>query len=177
MDNNLNSDKQNQDLSLKLSEVVASDLDLSGYFNPMDKRAFLEADSAGMTLEEIRFKDWSVIGAELLLKGSYFCVGSRLEVQIRLFDVFGTKQILGKRVLGEKDKHRRLIHRLGNDIIKKLTGQDGIFLSKLAFVGNKSGHKEINACDFDGHNSRNITNDKSIALLPRWSPMATRSSG
>ena len=166
----LGSNNEHPELVTGLAGVISNDLDLSGYFTPMDKEAFLEDNDAPQAMEDIRFKDWSVIGAELLLKGSYTCIGRNLEVEIRLFDVFWGRQILGKRALGDINHFRNLMHRLGNNIIKTLTGQQGIFLTKLAFVGNASGHKEIYACDYDGHNMRQITADKSISLLPRWSP-------
>jgi TolB protein len=168
--NNQSSNNEHPRLATTLPRVISDDLDFSGYFSPMDKGAFLAEDGGATTLQDIRFKDWSVIGAELLLKGGYTCIGQRLEVEIRLYDVFWGRQILGKRVLGHISRSRILMHRLGNDIIKKLTGHDGIFLSKLAFVGNTSGHKELYICDYDGHNVRQITADRSIALLPRWSP-------
>ena len=166
---NLSKNNEHPELSNKLPGVTSNDLDLSGYFNSMDKEAFLEEQDTSMTLEDIRFRDWSVIGAELLLKGSYVCIGRSLEVEIRLFDVFHGRQILGKRVLGDISRYRYLMHRLGNEIILKLTGKPGIFLTKLAFVGNASGHKEIYMSDYDGHNVKRITSDKSIALLPRLS--------
>lgn len=167
---NVGSNTEHKGLVTALPDVISNDLDLSGYFTPMDKEAFLEGNDTSQTMEDIRFKDWSVIGAELLLKGSYTCIGRNLEVEIRLFDVFWGRQILGKRALGDISHYRNLMHRLGNNIIQALTGQQGIFLTKLAFVGNSSGHKEIYECDYDGHNVRQITADKSIALLPRWSP-------
>lgn len=167
---NLNENKEHPELAQKLAGVLSNDLYLSGYFNPMDKGAFLEEKGAPMTAEGIRFKDWSVIGAELLLKGGYTCIGSRVEVVVRLFDVFWGRQILGRRALGELRQYRHVMHRLSNEIIRKLTGQDGIFLTKLAFVGNATGNKEIYVSDYDGHNVRQITSDKSIALLPSWSP-------
>lgn len=166
---NLSKNNKHPELSTKLPGVISNDLDLSGYFNPMDKEAFLEENDVSLTLENIRFKDWSVIGAELLLKGSYACIGRSLEVEIRLFDVFWGRQILGKRFLGDISHYRHLMHRIGNEIIQKLTGHPGIFLTKLAFAGNASGHKEIYICDYDGHNVKRITSDRSIALLPRWS--------
>jgi len=163
-------DKTHSELSKKLSDVISNDLDLSGYFNPMDKEAFLEDDTEELDGAGIRFRSWSVIGAELLLKGGYACVGRQLEVEIRLFDIYSGRQIVGKRALGSITRYRHLMHRLSNEIILALTGRKGAFLTKLAFVGNATGHKEIYVCDFDGHNARQITADKSIALLPRWSP-------
>jgi len=165
---------EHPELSAKLSEVLASDLDLSGYFIPLEKEAFLEEKGGGITLEDIRFKDWSVIGAELLIKGGYTCVGNSMEVEVRLFDVFWGRQIMGKRVLGDVRRYRRLMHRVGNEIIEKLTGHPGMFLTKLAFVGNGTGQKEIYRCDYDGHNVKQLTEDRSICLLPRWSPDGER---
>ena len=169
---NLSNHKEHPELAIGLPKVVSNDLDLSGYFTPMSKEAFLADTSSSQ--EGIRFKDWSVIGAELLLKGSYTCVGRSLEVEIRLFDVFWGRQIMGKRVLGTVGRSRLLMHRLSNDIIRTLTGHRGIFLSKLGFIGTASGHKELYICDYDGHNSRQITRDRSITLLPRWSPDGRR---
>jgi len=48
-----------------------------------------------------------------------------------------------------------------------------MFLSKLAFVGTATGNKEIYLCDYDGYNLKQVTRDKSIALMPRWSPQGT----
>ena len=167
---NLSERKGYPELSVKLPGVVSNDLVLSGYFSPINKLAFLGEEDAPPTRRNVYFKDWSVIGAELLLTGSYYCVGTRLEVGIKLFDVFLGRQIVGKRVLGDISRYRQLMHRLSNEIIRALTGRPGIFLSKLAFVGSATGHKEIYSCDYDGYNLRRITVDKSIALLPRWSP-------
>jgi len=167
---NLGVDKKHSELAKKMPGVISNDLDLSGYFNPMDKQAFLDEQGGGLTSEGINFKDWSVIGAELLLTGGYTCIGSRLEVEVRLFDVFWGRQIIGQRALGDISRYRHLMHRISNEIILKLTGHNGISLTKLAFVGDVTGHREIYVCDYDGYNVRPITKDKSIAILPRWSP-------
>ena len=167
---NLDKNKRLPELSTQLPGVLSNDLSLSGYFNPMDKEAFLQDKNIPLRLENINFKDWSVIGAELLLTGGFRSVGKSLEMEIRLFDVFWGRQILGKRVLGDLKDYRYLMHRIGNEIIRELTGQDGIFLTRLSFVGNASGHKEIYMSDYDGHNVKQITKDNNIALLPRWSP-------
>jgi len=162
------------DLAAALPGVISTDLDLSGYFIPMDKTAFLEENQSAFTVDEIRFRDWSTIGADLLLKGSYSCIGKSVEAEVRLFDVFRGRQILGKRILGRVDDHRALMHRISNDIIYLLTGQKGMFLSKIAFVGTATGNKEIYISDYDGYNVKQLTHDKSIALMPRWSPQGDK---
>lgn len=158
------------ELASDLAKVITNDLDLSGYFTPMDQESFIDEDGPLLTSDNIRFKNWSVIGAELLLKGGYTCIGQNIEVVVRLYDTYYGKQILAKRFLGKIDKYRSLMHRIGNEIVFALTGYEGVFLSRFAFVNNSTGHKEIYLCDFDGGNVQRITSDESIALLPRWSP-------
>ena len=167
---NLGQETSDAALSGRLTGVISNDLDLSGYFNPMDKAGFLEEKDGPLKGKDINFKDWSVIGAELLLKGGYITTGTQLEVVIRLYDVFRGRQILGKRALGRVDEYRYLMHRLANEIISRLTGQEGIFLTRLAYVGTATGHREIYVCDCDGYNRKQITRDNDIAILPRWSP-------
>lgn len=166
---NLSGPDQCAELATKLPAVMTGDLDLSGYFSPIDKSAFL-VKVPPLTGDEIRFKNWSVIGAELLVTGGYTCIGDSVEVQARLFDVFSGRQIVGLRALGKTGNYRYIMHRVGNEFIKALTGQEGIFLTRFAFVGNATGNKEIYICDFDGHHIQKITSDRSIDLFPRWSP-------
>jgi TolB protein len=165
---------QHPDLISKLSEIISNDFDLSGYFRPLDKDSFIEGPQSGITRDTIHFKDWSVIGATLLLKGGYSCIGDQLKVEIRLFDVFSGKQLYGKRVLGLIKQSRYLMHRLGNDILLTLTGHSGPFLTKLAFVGTSSGHKEIYISDYDGHSVERITQYKTITISPRFSPLGDK---
>lgn len=166
--------KEQPDLAANLPGVISNDLDLSGYFIPMEKAAFLEGNKAAFAVNEIQFRDWVTIGADLLLKGTYTCIGQSVEAEVRLFDVFRGRQILGKRILGRVDEQRALMHRISNDILYLLTGQRGMFLSKLAFVGTATGNKEIYICDYDGYNLKQVTRDKSIALMPRWSPQGDK---
>jgi len=167
--NNRSKQKQQPAMAAKLTNVIVNDFDLSGYFSRIDKEAFLAGEDDSLTAGNIRFKDWSVIGAELLLVGSYTGIGESLEVEIRLYDVFSGRQILGKRALGKTRDYRYLVHRLSNEIVLSLTGHSGIFLTKIAFVSNKAKHKEMFICDYDGHHLLQITKDNSIVLLPRMS--------
>jgi TolB protein len=162
------------ELGTKLPDIISSDFDLSGYFTLLDKGSFIERPDSGITHDRIDFKNWSVIGATLLLKGGYTCVGKQLKVEARLFDVFSGKQLYGKRALGPVEQPRYLMHRLANDIILTLTGHSGPFLTKLAFVGNSSGHKEIYTSDYDGHNIEQITNYNTITISPRLSPLGNK---
>jgi TolB protein len=167
---NLSSGKESPELSEELAKVIANDLELSGYFLAMDKKAFLDGDGAGITADNINFRNWTLIGTDILIKGAYTCVGNNVEVDIRVFDPFEGKQVFGKRYLEKISDYRLLMHRADNDIFLKLTGHKGIFLSKFLFDNKSSGNKEIYICDFDGYNLKKLTNEKGIAQFPRWSP-------
>lgn len=167
---NFSEKAEQPELGVALPSVLSNDLDLSGYFAPMDKAAFLADDKGSASLEETRFRDWSVIGADLLVRAGFTCIGQSLEIEVRLYDVSTARELLGKRFLGRVEGQRELMHRVGNEIIYLLTGNKGMFLSKIAYVGTASGNKEIYVSDFDGYNEKQLTADKTIALLPRWSP-------
>jgi TolB protein len=171
---NFSSKGERPELAKAMAEVLGNDLDLTGYFEPMDPAAFLEEENNGLTVENIRFENWSAIKAELLVKAGYTCVGQNLELEFRLYDVSQARQVVAKRFFGRVDEYRTLMHRAGNEIVLEITGFESIFLTKLAFVDNSTGNKEINVSDFDGYNVRQITFDKSIALFPKWSPQGDK---
>ena len=56
---NLEQQKEYSDLSTLLPTVISNDLDLSGYFTPMDKASFLDGAKA-LSPENIRFRNWFV---------------------------------------------------------------------------------------------------------------------
>ena len=61
---------------------------------------------------------------------------------------------------------RAAAHRFSDDVIETITGTKGIASSKIAFVGARTGHKEIYIADYDGANGRQLTNDSSISVGP-----------
>jgi TolB protein len=65
---------------------------------------------------------------------------------------------------------RTAIHRFADDIAAALTGTRGIASTKLAFVGTRSGKKEIYTCDADGSNLVQLTHDGAISVSPGISP-------
>ncbi len=64
---------------------------------------------------------------------------------------------------------RRAVHQFVDDLVETLTGQKGIATSKIAFVSNRSGHKEIYTADYDGANVVQLTRDNAISVNPNLS--------
>jgi TolB protein len=69
---------------------------------------------------------------------------------------------------------RRAVHQFVDDLVETLTGQKGIALSRIAFVSNRTGHKEIYTADYDGANVVQLTRDNAISVNPNLAPDGRR---
>ena len=78
----------------------------------------------------------------------------------------------GKTVLSQtfSGTPRGKVHAFADEIIETLTGSKGIANTKVAFVSNRTGHKEIYTADADGSGVHQLTNDANISVGPRLSP-------
>lgn len=159
----------NSVLSLQSSDQVGRYLDFTGFFKIMDRGMFLMDPNQPETDQAtVKFQNWTTIGAELLITGSMLIQGDLIDMELRLFDPFKKEMLIGKRYKGWKKDQQQMLRRFCSEIIYLLTGNRGIFDSKIAFVSTKTGHKEIFTCDFDGSRPRQITRFKSITLSPAW---------
>jgi TolB protein len=153
-------------LGSQASLLLGKDLEYTGYFQLIDPKAFLgRADE-----EPLDFKAWSLTGADLLVKGSYRLEGPQLQMELRLFDLLQGRQLLGREYSLPGRDYKKAVHRFADEILLLLTGERGLFQTKLAFISTGSGKKEIYSSDFAGENFNRLTHHSSIALSPRWSP-------
>lgn len=149
-----------------LYDTLIQDLDISGLFDILDKRGYIEDPQK----VEIDFGAWRAIGSELLIKGGFTLKGEELLVEVKLYDVLQERMILGRQYTSKGDGFRRIIHRFANEVVEALTGEKGIFETKLLFVSDTTGSKEVYISDYDGYNPREVTRNGSINLSPQWSP-------
>jgi TolB protein len=157
-------------LSASLADLLSTSLEFTGYFKVLDRGAFLfDPDKDGVLTPQINFSNWTVIGAELLITGLFDGSDGRITMELRLFDTFKGRRILGKKYSGRIADQRQMIHRFCSEVILYLTGHKGMFASKIAFVSTGSGKKEIYTCEFDGYRPQQITRNHSISLFPAWS--------
>lgn len=154
----------------KSKRILTDALDFTGYLKTMNPAAFL-ADPAesGIQLGQINFRDWTGIGAELLVTGGIIEAHGKVRLELRLFDTFKTKLLVGKVYSGSRSQLRKMIHLFCSEISHVITGKRGVFNTRIAFVSTVKGNKEIFTCDFDGQNIRQMTHHKSICLSPSWS--------
>ncbi len=154
----------------KGADFLSDALVFTGYFTMIDRGAYLSnPQAAALEGPGIQFRNWTAIGAELLVTGGVISSDGKLEMELRLFDTIQQNMIVGKKYVGAEQDLRKMIHRFASEILFHLTGNRGIFDSKIAFVSTGTGTKEIYICDFDGTGIAQFTAHKSISLFPAWS--------
>jgi TolB protein len=125
---------------------------------------------------DIDFDDWSVLGVEAVVVGQLVQTGeNRYSVQFQLFDVFGGEQLLGYRLPASGGTLRQAAHRAADMIYEQLTGIEGVFATRIAYVtaeDNGGGDKlySLVVSDADGENAHTIMESPDPIMSPAWSP-------
>lgn len=169
-------DEEASVLGESFSRVLGRDLELSGYFRVIDRRAYLEDPAtSGITSEQIDFRAWSLIGALGLVKGMAELSGDDLRVEVRFFDVDKQRMLGGKRYRGTREDWRRMAHKFADQIMYFMTGERGPFDSRLVFSSRRgSRFKELYVMSVEGDDLKRLTRDDNIALSPSWHPSGYR---
>jgi len=117
--------------------------------------------------------------AAMLAFGNLAVANGKVTVLGWLYDVKNTAspQVLGKQYsdVATDDAARMIAHKFADEIIFRLGGGiAGIAESRIYFVSDRSGHKEIWVMDYDGSNQRQLTHQNATSLSPRVSPDGSR---
>ncbi|WOC16528.1 Tol-Pal system protein TolB [Pseudochrobactrum sp. MP213Fo] len=160
-------------LGAEITSIIAADLERSGLFAPIDKKAFIEK----ITNPDVapRFEDWKVINAQALVTGRVTKQpDGRLKAEFRLWDTFAGQQLAGQQFFTTPENKRRVAHIIADAIYERLTGEKGYFDTRIVFV-DESGSaqkrvKRLAIMDQDGANIRYLTDGRDLVLTPRFSP-------
>ena len=98
----------------RFADIVARDLDLSGFFKVIDRGAYIEHEDP-VAADAINFENWQTVGALALVKGTIERASDGVVVEARLFDVVERKQLAGKRYRTGEDL-RRIAHRFADEL-------------------------------------------------------------
>ncbi|HXX81364.1 MAG TPA: Tol-Pal system beta propeller repeat protein TolB [Thermodesulfovibrionales bacterium] len=149
----------------EISDIIKNDLDFTGIFLCLEGNAFLENSS-----QPFKQENWTVIGAEAVVKGSVLGGGEKsLLASVSLYDVTEGKEIFKKEYRTEASLVRPLAHAVANDIYRHLTGEQGIFRTRIAFIGRKGGEDSLSLMDWDGHRVSDLGIKGNVLMTPRWS--------
>jgi TolB protein len=160
----------------ELFDTFRNDMELSGFFEFIKPAAFI-GDMSKLGLKPapgepggFKFESWKQIGTEFLIRVGYRVLDGKMTVDAYAYYVPQAKQVLSKTYKADAGDARTLAHTFSNDLIKELTGQPGVFLSKIVTVrSTKPEEKEIFLMDWDGADAHQITHHKSIATSPTFS--------
>ena len=173
------SDAQTQALASTFNTTLWNDLQFAGIFDMVSK-SFYPVSIPGAP-QDVQLADWGnpPPNANMLAFGNVSVESGSISVQGWLYDAKNAQspQVLGKQYREEANNtNARLIaHRFANEIIFRLGGGiAGVAETKIYFVSNRSGSKEIWQMDYDGANPKQLTHNGSIALSPHVSPDGSR---
>lgn len=164
---------KDQNIAAEVANIVRGDLERSGLFLPIDRTSFIERIPNFGAIP--KFGDWRVIKAEGLVTGQATQLADgQLQVDFRLWDIFGEKQVVGMTFKTTSENHRRLGHLVADAIYERLTGEKGYFDTRVVFI-SESGSKlkrryRLSIMDQDGANPSFLTGGDFIVLSPRFSP-------
>lgn len=145
--------------------IVRSDLARSGAFRVIDPQATL-SDTASINYADIRAR-----GADSVLGGSISRLADgRYDIRYRLSDAVRQAPLGGESVVATEADLRFAAHRVADWVFEKLTGEKGIFSTRVAFVSKQGNRYRLNIADWDGENIQSPLTSPEPIISPSWSP-------
>lgn len=149
------------------TSVVQRDLDFYADFDLVLKDStYLEK----YALTKLDLLGWQRLGAEFLVKLEAEFPGPNQRVFWRLIHTLNDRQIAKGDMEYNRAYWRELAHDVANEIVYTLTGEQGIFRSRIAYIKKIGDAKEVFVADYDGANERQITNTGTINISPVFAP-------
>ena len=168
------------EIAKTISQVLWDDLafEREFYLIPRDTYSTIPAArSAG----QIPFAAWRELGADAVIFGSVQRTGANVRVEIRLFNIRTQQSVFSKEYTGTATNPRLFAHTASDEIHQQQRSLRGVARTKLAFSSDRNRErvggtvqnrdvKEVYVADYDGANSRRITANRQLNIMPVWSP-------
>jgi TolB protein len=155
-----------------VSEVVGADLARTGLFRLVNT---VGVSPLPTEPSQVNFVDWSARTAEALVIGKIEPQpDGRLEVRFRLFDVQKQSQLASFSYVVAPAQLRATAHRIADVIYEKLTGEKGVFSTKITYVVKRGTRYELQVSDADGANAQSVLASNEPIISPAWSPDGSR---
>lgn len=151
----------------ELYQTIYADLKYSLIFTPLRESNY--SYIRPLDPEEIFFKEWESIQAQILFVGEISQgEGKDIIFEGKLYDVKAGERITGKRYTGDISLLRLMAHRM-SDVVITMFGERPIFQSKIAFISDRDGNPELYMMDYDGFNPVRLTFNETVDYMPGWS--------
>jgi TolB protein len=95
-------------------------------------------------------------------------------VRFRLFDVQKQSQLASFSYVVAPAQLRATAHRIADVIYEKLTGEKGVFSTKITYVVKRGTRYELQVSDADGANAQTVLASNEPIISPAWSPDGSR---
>ncbi len=149
----------------KISDIVQADLERSGQFRGVD--------ASGQALDETSRPDlalWRQRTADSLVVGSVSRLADgRYDVRFRLWDVVKDRDLGGQSYTVPQGDLRLAAHRIADYVYEKLTGEKGIFSTRIAYVTKGGNRYSLWVADADGENAQAALASPEPIISPCWS--------
>ncbi|MEZ4354671.1 MAG: hypothetical protein R3F16_13585 [Myxococcota bacterium] len=155
-----------------LREEIERALVFSGVVVPLDHAAYLGPDQSPPLEGEERLdcESWRSSGADSVVQGEVRREGERLRADLRIWDVARCRTLETGRVVGDRDRLERLGRLVGDEIVEALTGTRGVASTEIAFISDRTGHRELYVMSADGRDQRPATRSDALKMAPEWLP-------
>jgi TolB protein len=151
-----------------ISRIISADLVRSGQFR------IVRPDSAVAIGDETTRPDvltWRQSGADSLADGSVKSLANdHYDVGFRLWDVVKDADLGGHDYVVPQSDLRLAAHKIADYIYEKLTGEKGVFSTRLAYVTRSGSHYTLWVADADGANAQPAFSSPESIISPAWSP-------
>jgi TolB protein len=150
----------------KIAGIVQADLERSGQFRAVE--------TAGAVADEVsrpEVSNWRQRGADALVTGSITRLADgRYDVRMRLWDVVRGQDLGGQSYAVVAGDLRLVAHRVADFVYEKLTGDKGIFSTRIAYVTKVGQSYNLWVADADGEGAQSALNSAEPIISPSWAP-------
>ncbi len=156
-----------------IASIVFADLQRTGRFTPMP---FSNLPARPSSQEQVQFPLWQSSGMPHLVIGRVMSAGDgTYNVEFQLFDVLQGTSLVGLGYTATNRTLRQVAHKISDVIYQTLTGERGIFSTRIAYVTKQkqSGKRtlyRLYVADSDGMNPQMMLESPEPIMSPKWSP-------
>ncbi|HLE66879.1 MAG TPA: Tol-Pal system beta propeller repeat protein TolB [Burkholderiales bacterium] len=155
-------------LPAAISAIVRADLERSGLFRGIEVPPLVPTPTEA---SKVDYAEWRSRLADALVLGSVATrPDGRFEVRFKLHDVVKQADLSGVAFTLAKEQARFTAHRIADYVYEKLTGEKGVFSTKIAYVVKRGIRYELQIADADGANEQAMLVSNEPIISPAWSP-------
>lgn len=163
---------QGRRIGEQVAAILKADLNRSQIFSVVDRPIQPIEFQEGGCQEEVRVAQARESGVPISTWGRVGRKNVDLVMDACAFDEGSDEPVTGKRYIGKPITMkllRQMVHRWADALVFQYTGEPGIARTKIAYVSEIGGNREISVMDYDGYGSQRVTDDRFLNLMPTWS--------